>query len=64
MACLSMRQVIEGIKKIYKPCTAAVAYVIAISIINSIVVMDVALLLLSGIGMSLFALMDFFWNQM
>lgn len=60
IAYLSMRQVIEGKKTIYKPCTAAVVDVIAISMTNSVVGMDIPLLLLSGIGMSLFALMVFF----
>lgn len=64
MACLSTRdKVVEEIKKNLKPCAAAVVYVIAISMINSIVVMDAPLLLLSGIGMSLYALMVLFWNQ-
>lgn len=64
MACLSTRdKVVEEIKKNLKPCAAAVVYVIAISMINNIVVMDAPLLLLSGIGMSFFALMVLFWNQ-
>lgn len=61
MACLSTRdKVVEEIKKNLKPSAAAVVYVIAISMINSIVVMDAPLLLLTGIGMSLYALMVLF----
>lgn len=55
-------KVVEEIKKNLKFCVVVVVYVIVISMINSIVVMDVLLLLFSGIGMFLYVLMVFFWN--
>lgn len=55
-------KVVEEIKKNLKFCVVVVVYVIVISMINSIVVMDVLLLLFIGIGMFLYVLMVFFWN--